>query len=375
MNNNLLEKIQLLQSIIIISFLILSNLNKNDDEKILDKNTEYYIFLKQIIKYNKVIKKYINFKNNQDIINNLTIDTREDKKKFTLSLKKKISKKSKKIINSIKKSVIKNNNYDEKLSNSIINNDISTLYEININENNILSQDDYNLLLNNNEYFYSFFNNKNIITYFFKDKMSNEHSIYFGGLDNLNNIRSILNFLLNDYSIENIEKLLYENGLFITIIDNNIIKINQNINNIFEAFDFMFDNIYNINNFLLDNSNQKINLNVNGYSLGGPFSQIFVYNILKKYKDELNIKIYNIESWFGGNKNLYNELTENTRIFNTYNKKSILYFYNIFFQKYFKNNLIIEVNNNSSECIDEPFPNGLIKYFNKNHLLSLIFKD
>jgi hypothetical protein len=375
MNNNLLEKIQLLQSIIIISFLILSNLNKNDDEKILDKNTEYYIFLKQIIKYNKVIKKYINFKNNQDIINNLTIDTIEDKKKFTLSLKKKISKKSKKIINSIKKSVIKNNNYDEKLSNSIINNDISNLYEININENNILSQDDYNLLLNNNEYFYSFFNNKNIITYFFKDKMSNEHSIYFGGLDNLNNIKSILNFLLNDYSIENIEKLLYENGLFITIIDNNIIKINQNINNIFEAFDFMFDNIYNINNFLLDNSNQKINLNVNGYSLGGPFSQIFVYNILKKYKDELNIKIYNIESWFGGNKNLYNELTENTRIFNTYNKKSILYFYNIFFQKYFKNNLIIEVNNNSSECIDEPFPNGLIKYFNKNHLLSLIFKD
>jgi hypothetical protein len=370
MNSNLLEKVQLLQSIIIISFLILSNLNKNDDEKILNKDTEYYIFLKQIIKYNKIIKKYINFKNNQEIINNLSEKSLlEDKKKLTLYLKKNFSKKSKKILNTIKKTI----NNTEKITNLTIIENLNLSEQI-INENNLLSLDDYNILLNNNEYFYSFFNNKNIIAYFFKDKLSNEHSIYFGGLDNLNNIKAILNFLLNDYSIENIEKFLYENGSFITIIDNNIININHNINNIFDAFDFIFNNIYNINNLLCDKI-EKININVNGYSLGGPFSQIFVYNILKKYKDLVNIKIYNIESWFGGNKKLYNELTENTKIFNTYNKKSILYFYNIFFQKYFTNNLLIDVNNNSSECIEEPFPNGLIKYFNKNHLLSLIFKD
>jgi hypothetical protein len=383
MNNNLLEKVQLLQSTIIISFLLLSNLNKNDDEKILDKNTEYYIFLKQVIKYNKIIKKYINFKNNQDLINN---NLSNNKMKISSMIKKNISKKSKKIITSIKKSVNKKNlidiytphTNDHIIPNINIKNNELTINENNeltINENNLLSLDDYNFLLENNEYFYSFFNNKNIITYFFKDKISNEHSIYFGGLDNLNNIKAILGFLLNDYSIDNIDKLLYEDGLFISIIDNKIIKINQNINNIFDTFDFLFNNIYNINNFLSNDTIKKINLNVNGYSLGGPFSQIFVYNILKKYKDTLNIKIYNIESWFGGNKNLYNELTENTKIFNTYNKKSILYFYNIFFQKYFKNDLIIEVKNNSSDCIDEPFPNGLIKYFNKNHLLSLIFKD
>jgi hypothetical protein len=375
MNNNLLEKVQLLQSTIIISFLLLSNLNKNNDEKILDKNTEYYIFLKQVIKYNKIIKKYINFKNNQDLINDNLL---YNKIKISSIIKKNISKKSKKIITSIKKSVNKKNLIDINSSSEVLldsNNYIIKNNELIINENNLLTLDDYNFLLENNEYFYSFFNNKNIITYFFKDKLSNEHSIYFGGLDNLNNIKAILNFLLNDYSIDNIDKLLYEDGLFISIVDNKIIKINQNINNIFDAFDFLYNNIYNINNFFSNDKIQKINLNVNGYSLGGPFSQIFVYNILKKYTDSLNIKIYNIESWFGGNKNLYNELTENTKIFNTYNKKSILYFYNIFFQKYFKNDLVIEVNNDSSDCIDEPFPNGLIKYFNKNHLLSLFFKD
>jgi hypothetical protein len=366
--NNLLKKAQIIQFIIIISFIILSNLN--NDEKILDKNTEYYDFLVNIVKYNKIIKEYL-----------------------------------------------KDQNIPESL----------------------------NIILDNNEYFYFFYNKNNVLTYFFKEKNSNEHSIYFCGIDNLNDIKTIVTILLNNYSFENIEKILHKDGTLYKIIDNKIEKVNENINNIYNIFDYFVDNFYNkednneqinneckqinkecelineqinnecelineqinkecelineqINNEskLINNecelineqinkecelNNKHINLKVNGYSLGGPFSQVFAYNIIQKYSDRLNITIFNIESWFGGNKELYDKLTENIEIFNTYNNKSILYFFNILFQKYFKSDYIIKnnVKNINEDNIDnyvcEKFPHGIVKYIKNNHLLSHIFKN
>ena len=320
--NNLLEKAQIIQSIIIIAFILISNININTNEKNLDKNTDYYIFLQSVITYNKIIKKYLNNNDSNNIFYKL----------------------------------IKN----KKDNNRILN---------------IIPDNEYDILSKNNEYFYFFYNNNNNLTYFYKDKNSDEHIIYFGGIDNINNIKNIVAFLLNDYSFENIEKILYETGIFNIIVDNKVVKINKNTENIYDVFNFLFNNIYNIDNIILNTTPKKINLNVNGYSLGGPFSQIFVYNILKKYKDTFNIKIYNIESWFAGNKKMYNKLNNDTLIFNTYNKKSLLYFFNLLFQKYFKSDLIINVENNSSDYINEQFPKGLIKYFNENHLLSILIKD
>lgn len=350
--NKLLKKAQIIQFIIIISFIILSNLN--NDEKILDKNTEYYDFLLNIVKYNKIINEYLKDQNK---------------------------------------------NIPESL----------------------------NIILDNNEYFYFFCNKNNVLTYFFKEKNSSEHSIYFCGIDNLNDIKTIVTILLNNYSFENIEKILNENGSFYQIIDNKIEKVNENINNLYNIFDYFIDNIYNVedndefsiinNEFRLINDEYKltngdinddsrlsnidvnddcrlindeyklinndfkpndklVNLKVNGYSLGGPFSQVFAYNIIKKYSDKINITMFNIESWFGGNKELYDKLTENIEIFNTYNNKSVLYFFNILFQKYFKSDFIIKTNEEDIDnYIYKKFPYGIVKYIKNNHLLSRIFKN
>ena len=54
---NLLKKVQIIQFIIIISFFILSNTKK--EEHILNKNTKYYHFLLNIVKYNSITKKFV----------------------------------------------------------------------------------------------------------------------------------------------------------------------------------------------------------------------------------------------------------------------------------------------------------------------------
>jgi hypothetical protein len=332
--NNLLKKAQIVQFIIIISFIMLSNLN--NDEKILEKNTDYYDFLVNIVKYNNFIKQYI--KNKHENIEELI-----------------------------------------------------------------------NIINDNNEYFYFFYNENNVLTYFFKEKNSKDHSIYFCGIDNVNDIKTMLTILINNYSFENIEKILNKDGILYKINNDSIEKVIIDVN-IYNTFDYLdkniynkYSNIYNIYNedntiytsdhikIYNESNNEKINLNVNGYSLGGPFSQVFVYNIIKKdsvpeeiLSNELNdskfnIKIFNIESWFGGNKEIYDELTKNIEIFNTYNNKSVLYFFNIIFQKYFKSDFIIKNNNDNKENIDEyvleKFPYGIIKYVKNNHLLSNIFKN
>jgi hypothetical protein len=319
--NNLLKKAQLVQFIIIISFIMLSNLK--NDEKILEKNTDYYNFLVNIVKYNNLIKQYLKNKleNSEELVN---------------------------IINS------------------------------------------------NNEYFYFFYNENNVLVYFFKEKNSNDHSIYFCGIDNINDIETMITILINNYSFENIEKILNKDGTLYKINNDGIEKVIIDVN-IYNAFDYFDKNIYSEKNNITNDiihpyiTSDKINLNVNGYSLGGPFSQVFIYNIVKKDSlpeeissnelndSKFNIKIFNIESWFGGNKEIYDKLTKNIKIFNTYNNKSVLYFFNILFQKYFKSDFIIKNNDDNKKDIDEyvleKFPHGIIKYVKDNHLLSNILKN
>ena len=73
-------------------------------------------------------------------------------------------------------------------------------------------------------------------------------------------------------------------------------------------------------------------------------------------------------------------MNSKVNIFNIYSEKSVFYFFNIFFQKYFKSNYLI---NNEDEYIDNKilleyhthiFPVGIIKYVIDNHLLSKILK-
>jgi len=295
--NNLLKKTQILQFIIIISFYLISNLSENENDKILEKDSEYYIFLVNIVKYNNIIKPYLN----------------------------------------------------------------------NLSDNNI----DNNIFLENNDYFYIFHNKYNIFAYFFKEKNSDQHQIYFNGINSILDVKTIINILINNFTFENIEDLLHKNGKLYNIVENKIELMNEHDNiSILNVFDILSNIIYNINNI------NKINLKINGYSLGGPISQVFVYIILEKYKEKINIEVCNIESWFACNKISYDSFKEMLKFSNIYNKKSILYFFNIFFQKYNKPDLYIDndcINdNNINKYISKRFPKGIIKYIKNYHLLSNI---
>jgi hypothetical protein len=153
------------------------------------------------------------------------------------------------------------------------------------------------IFLKNNEYFYIFTNNNNLYVYFFQEKLTKKHFIYFNGLNNLTDIKTIFNICTNNLTYENIQHTLNQKGIFYKIINNKVKKLHNNIT-IFKIFDHLYNKVYNI----LDENN-KINLSINGYSLGGPYSQVFINLLLNKYNN-LNIELYNIESWFFGDEDI-----------------------------------------------------------------------
>jgi hypothetical protein len=313
--SNLLKKAQILQFIIIISFFIISNITK--DEVILDKNSEYYNFLINIVKYNNILKSY-----NKD-------------------------------------------------SNNVSKNDLLIFSE-------------------KNEYFYYFHNNHNIFAYFFKEKESNVHEIYFNGINNINDIKTVINILINNFTFDSIKDILHKPGNFF-IINNGIIEQmnDSGLLTIFDVFNIFYESIYientsnasNASNS--SNASNKVNLKINGYSLGGPISQIFVYLLYDIYKDnfknKFNLTVYNIESWFACNSEKYDEFINMSNLKNIYNKRSILFFFNKFFQRYNKIDYFIEntdiTDNNMDIYLNNILPKGIIKYIKNYHLLSKIFKN
>lgn len=318
---DLLKKAQLLQFMILIIFYILSNSFKDTEynEEILYKDTEYYNFLKTIVSYNNITQKYIKFMEKNKPI------------------------------------------------------------KINI---------DNSKLLNNNDYFYIFYNKYNIYVYFFKEKNSNTHNIYFNGLNNRNDLSVMINIgykvMTNKFNFDKIEDIIEKEGNLYYIKKKEINKISTLENSsLMKSFEYIFYK-YNIHNNICNKSDDeidkrdKINLKINGYSLGGVFSQVFSHMILEKYQNIFDIELYTVETWFGGNKDFFDKFIEKINIKNIYHKNSILYFYNILCQSYFKSDYIIESEpNNILDIINNSivlFPFGIIKYINNNHLLSKIFK-
>lgn len=296
----LLQKIQLLQFIVIIIFSLLSS--KKSDIPSIDNSHPYYHFLLNIVEYNNIFYKKI-------------LKNQEEEK-------------------------------DE-------------LYPI-FNEKN--------------DYFYFFHNKYNVSAYFFKETDSNTHTIHFNGINKMNELKLITKILYSNFRTKNIEKLLNKDGVLYEVSENNTIsKINTALK-IEDHFHYMYEKYYKHNK-----SSNPINLKINGYSLGGPLSQIFIHIILEKYpQNTFNIENYNIETWFSGSKEEYENFTKLTQVYNIYNKKSVLYFYNIIFQKYFQVNNFIKKDeeNESYDYIEDSilkfFPDGIIKYINNNHVLSKI---
>jgi hypothetical protein len=248
------------------------------------------------------------------------------------------------------------------------------------NKDSLEFKDDYKIFLEDNEYFYLFYSN-NVYVYFFKEKGSNKHNIYFNGIDNINDMtiiaKTIFEIINQNFNYTNINNLLENKGYLYKFQLDSIEKVNNKYS-VMEVFDDLYENMYNS-----DKTDELINLQIDGFSIGGPESQLFTILLLEKYENKLNITMHNIESWFGGNEEIYNKLNEKIKLFNIYNNKSIFYFFNIFYQKYFKTDFIIDEDVKDKEEYEdrkifkycsEIFPFGIYDYIIDSHVLSKFMK-
>ncbi len=239
---------------------------------------------------------------------------------------------------------------------------ISHKYEHNESHNSIF--EDY-------EYIY-FFRSKNLLVYFFKNNKENHHhKVYFEGVDEMGDLQylSFPNKWFDEYTLKSVRKNLSERGFLFKITKNNIYRIKNDQHSIFDSFSYLNHHIYN----------HHKSIEIEGYSMGGVLSQVFIYILLSnKYiqKYKLEIDLYIIESWWGGNKEFYEYLSSYIKIHNVMCMGSILYYYNLFFQNYFKVKKYVSfpVKPLFHKYVQLPFPIGVTEYFGDHHYISRFLK-
>lgn len=229
----------------------------------------------------------------------------------------------------------------------------------------------YKILNEKYEYIY-FFRSKNLLVYFFKKVNENNHKVYFEGVDEMSDLQylSFPNKWFNEYTLKSVHKNLSETGFLFKITTNHILRIKDEPYSIFNSFSYLNKLIY---------SQNKLKLEIEGYSMGGVLSQVFIYILLSnKYiqKYKLNIDLYIIESWWGGNKDFYEYLSSYVKIYNVICIGSILYYYNMFFQNYFKvkKYIAFPIKPLFQKYIQMPFPFGVTEYFGDHHYISRFLK-
>jgi hypothetical protein len=124
-----------------------------------------------------------------------------------------------------------------------------------------------NLILNN-EYFY-YFKSSMLNVFFFKKTNSKEHIIFFDGMKK---IKDVIDLIIN-ISLESLNHYIFDILNEDGILYDNTLKEYGNINNIFEAFLYIKEILYN--------KDKENNVSIYGYSLGGPLSYLFL-DILEK---------------------------------------------------------------------------------------------
>ncbi len=222
------------------------------------------------------------------------------------------------------------------------------------------------------EYIY-FFRSKNLLVYFFKkfDNQENNHKIYFEGVNEMGDLQylSFPNKWFDEYTLKSVRKNLSEHGFLFKITKNHVYRIKNELHSIFDSFSYLNHHIYN----------HHKSIEIEGYSMGGVLSQVFIYillsnNYIQKYK--LEIDLYIIESWWGGNKDFYEYLSSYIKIHNVMCMGSILYYYNLFFQNYFKVKKYVSfpVKPLFHKYLQLPFPFGITEYFGDHHYISRFLK-
>lgn len=215
-------------------------------------------------------------------------------------------------------------------------------------------------LITNNDYFY-YFKSSILNVFFFKKTNSNEHIIFFDGMKK---IKDVFDLLIN-ISLESLNHYIFDILNEDGILHDNTVKQFNNINNIFEAFLYIKEMFY---------KTEENTVSIYGYSLGGPLSYLFL-DILEKNNitESLNIKITSIESWFEGNKKLYEKIKNKNDYKTIFNKGSFMFLYKNIFQTYIDDYILVEKDDEIPEkYLMQTFPFGLIEYFKDNHSIDKI---
>lgn len=209
---------------------------------------------------------------------------------------------------------------------------------------------------------------KNIVVYLFKDERGRD-KIYFEGLRKIDEIRnfSLPKIIKNRGVLTIKDELIEEKGICVKFEGNKIKKIIKSCD-LIELFIYFKENI-----FMRDDIN-KINIEMEGFSLGGIYSQLFLYNLhQKRLLEDIQVNYINIESWFGGDREHYDLFNKICKTKNIMTYGSLFYLYNKFIQKYNKIDEAIFINDTDelifTKYINQPFPYGIINYIKNYHII------
>ncbi len=249
---------------------------------------------------------------------------------------------------------------EPKLKKMLMKKDIETLHTKKI----IDTYDEY-------KYIYIFYS-KHLIIYFTK-KCGEEDKIFFEGVNKIEDLKNISLFqIFKNKGIMTIHQdTIEEEGIFVRMDECYLEKIDDIIS-VEEAFYYIKREWYK------KQCDHKYHIWIEGYSLGGLYSQLFIYQLYMKGKlKKCKIKYFNIESWFGGDKENFEEFKKIVEYKSVLTYGGILHVYNRLFQKYHHIEKMVKIDEDQEDIkkyMKYPFPFGILRYIFKYHLLSSFIK-
>lgn len=209
------------------------------------------------------------------------------------------------------------------------------------------------------DYLYIFYH-KSICIYLFQKE--NQHYMLFEGLHKWSDLKEMnVRRWITDKRLIEKESFLQE-GILFYIHDCYMTPIVKD--SFWNIFEFIKHKHYK------KEDQQKIPLIVEGYSLGGLYLQLWIqYMDEKKMLEEFKIDAYQIESWFQGNEEEFQEFQKKVKIKNIMKHGSYFHLFNSIFQKYRKIDSFMPRSNETKEILYSKTPLRIIEYGVVSHLL------
>ena len=213
------------------------------------------------------------------------------------------------------------------------------------------------------DYFY-IFQTPHFMVYFSRYQEGKD-CIYFEGVSKIQDIQKIsfLKSIQHGY-LELQKDSLTEKGSLFQIFPQSIHLLHNEIS-LYSSFKLIKKEWYL-------KKRDKYEMMVEGYSLGGVYSQLFLFELMNRGKiEKYKIGYMNVESWFMGDEKRYKKLKESVEYKNILNQNSVMYFYNQLFQEFHQVNKKVGGEKwKLRDFLTYMAPFGCMKYIVENHVLS-----